>query len=405
MAAVTGSDSFCPEIASFRLPLAPLGYCVVRASTVNIPGMNIRATVLTLTALVAVGISATAVGRPTISADPPNPAPGEPFILKLNGQRSDSCAPTLDRVENTGGEILILAHRETKACVKAPTRWQINLDQIDLKLESEHRNSVIPIKFLVSEGDGETRVAHLKAFDLLVFGHSDIRPESGLWWGEQGGQFDTGGPGTGYSIELQDDRLLMMANVYESDGDPVWLFASGSLGEGVVRADLLTLYGGQRLFGDYQAPEAALDSGQVLIHFDSPATATVWLVAPDGDQADASLALQSLSLVRYAFGLGAMNKLLAGRWLMVTGSTRQATELDLSVTSAKAGYQRAFDDGSKGLRLDCQGLAGRAHSPPTSCQLSTRDGTVAAELDRIGLNRIDGWTAEGDPITLIRWDR
>jgi hypothetical protein len=363
---------------------------------------------LCLTPLVLALLMTAAQARPEIRIEPRQPLPGEPFSLSIVGNRKDSCVPELTGSELKSGSIVIRAQRTTKGCLKAETNYEINLDPMALDADGVLESGVYEVKFFVSD-DAEP-LARLKAFDLLYIGEPQaaIQPEQGLWWAESGGLYETSGPGTGFSIEVQDGRLVMMSNAYDLEGGPSWLFSSGILSGNLVKASLLSLHGGQSLFGSYSPPETMLESGQVLIRFHGPATATAYFVAQRDETEDADLLLHPVSLVRYAFGRGNREDFLAGEWMVIIeqdDQTSSSVRYDFQAGSERLNGGLMLTDRVSGSLMSCQGNPAKSSSPPTSCRLSGSEQGIDIAFDEIGLDRLYGWTDSGQRVTAIRWQR
>ena len=363
---------------------------------------------LFLTAAASALLATAAQARPQIRIEPQRPLAGEPFILSIVGEQTDSCVPEFVAMEFENWQIIIRGTRSTSGCAKSLTQYEINLDPAAAQPDGVLDSGVYEIKFYVSE-DSEP-LARLQAFKLLQIGEqkSNIRPEPGLWWAQSGGLYATSGPGAGFSIEVQDDRLVMMSNAYDFAGGPSWFFSSGNITGHLVDASLLSLHGGQSLFGDYSAPETVLDSGRVLINFHNQATATAYFLTPRTDAEHSDLLLHPISLVRYAFARGNQAEILSGQWLVVIEDDPQnssSTRYDFKVPADRYAGDLALSDALTGAVLDCDGDASRPSSPPDSCQLSNDGSGVEILFDQIGLDRLYGWTELGQRATAIRWQR
>ena len=88
--------------------------------------------------------------------------------------------------------------------------------------------------------------------------------ESGWWW-------NPFTPGQGYFLEQQGDMIYFVSYLYNQDGDAVWYAAWLSYDNSVKKDSpelagrLLRVSGGQPLGGEYAAPSAIEDLGQVTI--------------------------------------------------------------------------------------------------------------------------------------------
>ena len=65
----------------------------------------------------------------------------------------------------------------------------------------------------------------LLALTLLIASQAKagFTPESGFWWNPDE-------PGSGYTIEIQDNYLFIITYVYDSVGNPTWYSAGATMG-------------------------------------------------------------------------------------------------------------------------------------------------------------------------------
>lgn len=123
-------------------------------------------------------------------------------------------------------------------------------------------------------------------------------PESGWWW-------NAAESGRGFSIEVQNHTLFFAGYLYDAAGNPLWYGASGSYNAstGSFSAPLLAFGQGQCMGCPYRAPTPRPSPGTLELRFSSPTTGT--LTWPGG----------SVPITRFAFGIGADHRRLAGRWV------------------------------------------------------------------------------------------
>lgn len=100
-------------------------------------------------------------------------------------------------------------------------------------------------------------------------------PENGWWWSEAE-------PGRGYTLEIQDRFLFLVAYLYDESGRPLWLVTQGTMAEPTrYEGRWLRFRGGQPLVGAFRPATAVVpDAGPVVLEFDAPTRGT--LVLPDG---------------------------------------------------------------------------------------------------------------------------
>jgi hypothetical protein len=96
-------------------------------------------------------------------------------------------------------------------------------------------------------------------------------PESGWWW-------NPAEEGYGFSIEIQDDFIFLVAFAYADDGFPTWYAAQGTMADKTsFEAPLYQRENGTCLGCDYSPPGPAFGAGgaTIRIQFTSETTATV----------------------------------------------------------------------------------------------------------------------------------
>jgi Astacin (Peptidase family M12A) len=108
----------------------------------------------------------------------------------------------------------------------------------------------------------------------FVFGGSGVGTgENGWWW-------NANENGRGYSIEVQGNTLFMVSFMYDTAGNPVWYYTSGTMQTSAkYTGRLLTFRGGQVLGGPYKAPTST-DTGSISIDFNSADQAN--MILPSG---------------------------------------------------------------------------------------------------------------------------
>lgn len=123
-------------------------------------------------------------------------------------------------------------------------------------------------------------------------------PESGWWW-------NAAESGRGFSIEVQNQSLFFAGYLYDTAGNPIWYGASGSYNSttGSFSAPLLAFGQGQCMGCPYRAPTQRPSPGSLELRFSSPTAGT--LTWPGG----------SIPISRFAFGISADHRRLAGRWV------------------------------------------------------------------------------------------
>jgi len=109
-------------------------------------------------------------------------------------------------------------------------------------------------------------------FSAQSLSSNAIHPVTGLWWNPQES-------GRGYTIEVQDGALVLIASVYDTNGAPKWLFAAGAYDpvESVYRGTLDATANGPCLGCAYRLPTyLAGAGGQIVLQFNSPTSANLY---------------------------------------------------------------------------------------------------------------------------------
>lgn len=107
------------------------------------------------------------------------------------------------------------------------------------------------------------------SFDSQSFG-PPMAPATGIWW-------NPAEPGRSFNIEVRHDTLVLSAQVYDEQGAPTWLLASGSYdaASSTFVGTFSRYTGGQCLGCDYRAPQAAPVDGTVQLTFTSETSGTI----------------------------------------------------------------------------------------------------------------------------------
>lgn len=95
-------------------------------------------------------------------------------------------------------------------------------------------------------------------------------PESGFWW-------NPNEPGSGYSIEIQDNYLFVALYVYDAAGNPIWFTGGATLnGNSLFNSDLSYTYNGTCIDCNVTQPITITGSdGDVTINFVTETTGTI----------------------------------------------------------------------------------------------------------------------------------
>ncbi len=335
-------------------------------------------------------------------------------LVRVTGDWPDSCVPTTEsaRAELISGVITITNASRADDCDDTISGFSVALAVSGMTtpaLKSQATDETMTVQFL-QQGDNQS-FAKLIAFDALMpterkSARAQVLPESGIWWPQRGGEYDTSGPGIGFSIERQHDQLVTIINWYDNDGSPLWLLATGQVEQGIFRAELSSLEGGPGLFEDYTEATPVFDRTRLSIVFHGPATATAWISQPLTDKPGSEILLKPLSLVRFAFGYDSMNRFTQGRWLLVVQDEErkvESTVLDFRQSGAERNTI-TLRDRNLGYSMDCTINRQRSTTPASLCVLNESFHVPLATFTEVGLDRMVGIDESGQQAQLIRLD-
>ncbi|MDX1570943.1 MAG: hypothetical protein R3200_10675 [Xanthomonadales bacterium] len=340
------------------------------------------------------GLGAAQDFRPEILLTPE--IEGEPRELAVVGIWPDGCVPAITEVQE-GPEIVITTRHGGAACEPGPTRYTL---AAVLGASGPLADGIYPVRVLSS--GPEERLKRLIGFDLIRIGEpaESFRPETGIWWPVSEGSNPTAGPGIGFAIESQERAMVLLANMYDALGSPMWMIGTGTLSGRLLRTDLLSFSGGQPLFTRYAPPDGVNRQARGYLQFHSRSEATLWVSAPREQRVGAELLLHPISLARYNFGHATGVFAFAGTWTLVHGE--KAATLRLAPDLMRRGSRPGLVDQALGLRLSCE--QSQAGGVATRCELLDTDNEVWAVFDDIGLNRLYGVHADGEPVRAFRME-
>ena len=317
--------------------------------------------------------------------------------LIIDGQWPDQCAPVFQNARLLDTTLQVFAEIPSDGlCRPQPTdyRFSFTYDPIDT-----HRLELL----LQRQPDEAYR---LQEFALMDNSHrTRIHPESGWWWPQSDGLFDSGGPGTGLTLEVQGDVLTVLSQSFDNTGQPIWRMAAGQLSANQFSAPLARFEGGQEFTGPYQAPTLSDDAQTLHLEFTGPVTATAWYTQRSSNDPTAPLSMRAVSLVRYSALGSLLDRMLSGRFALIWSENGdwQTRILDID------GYQWTSEnqlnllagDGSELGR--CEADPRNTEIPPDFCVIN-QAGQSPAVLDQMGLEQSRGRDLRGEFIGLVRID-
>ncbi|MGO8754048.1 MAG: hypothetical protein ACLQHK_02310 [Gallionellaceae bacterium] len=99
-------------------------------------------------------------------------------------------------------------------------------------------------------------------------------PTSGIWAVDSE---NTGKPGRGFNIEVQNEIVFFTYYGYRTDGSSMFYYAAGPIANNVFTSDLLEFQGGTYLGGIYQPAALIINAGPVILSFTSGTHGTITL--------------------------------------------------------------------------------------------------------------------------------
>jgi WD40 repeat protein len=120
---------------------------------------------------------------------------------------------------------------------------------------------------LYNNADGSTRIDlpfGYPNFDAQSIGPATTTPQAGVWW-------NPAEPGRSFNIEVRHGTLVLTAQVYDEQGAPTWLLASGPYDAqgGTFLGNFARYAGGQCLGCEYRAPQDSPVEGSLQLIFTS----------------------------------------------------------------------------------------------------------------------------------------
>lgn len=147
------------------------------------------------------------------------------------------------------------------------------------------------------------------AMSLVARGAAAFTPESGLWW-------NPAEDGRGYTIEIQDNVLVILVYGYDTNGTSAFFLGAGSMvGNSSWSATLDGYTNGQCLTCVYQGRPTALvgAGGAASIIFDTETRARL------------TLGGRVIPIERHNFGLGNNTEKMLGEWQVVLDLSTRGT--------------------------------------------------------------------------------
>lgn len=329
-----------------------------------------------------------------ISTEPALPVADRPFTITIDAMWPDGCGPRVERIGRRDPDTIevVLARQDDRICFSAFRDYRLQLTQADLP--PRLGPGVYRFEVLADWSDGDLRLDGFRMLEIADPDAAQTRvPEAGAWWPERGGRFDTSGPGSGVSLDVQNGVITAIVHGYDDDGRQQWLLAAGPWQGRTFRSALFHTDGGQPLFGDYRPPREVQPVAWLDLVLLSPSRAEAW-ISREGDFST-GLQVQALSLTRFLFASSADERSWLGDWILVYEDPLRAPRrfrLDRELRTGDA--LLAVEASQTGERLRCQIEAARPDTLPQRCELEFVDGSGLV-FDAVGHERSFGGQAGG----------
>jgi hypothetical protein len=311
--------------------------------------------------------------------------------LLVSGIWPVACTPELDATELRGQDLTVRLRVTATGCLPQATAFTLLVEHPSLEWPEAQ---VLRLRLERVDAQGDV---HLIGFRLIEVGSPErVNPETGFWWNERGGEFDTAGPGQSILIEPQGDRLGVAVMGYAKDRRSTWYFGAGPLQQRSSEVSLLTLDGGGGPLQDYRQPDDASPAAALWLEFHNASRATAWFVI---DSQHGGIELRPQSLVRFRFGDGAPQS-WEGLWVVESTSGKLLAANFVLADSQAGGF--VLVDADNQLWLDCVLSVERPNSPPEYCDLLGVDDEPIGRFHDVGLGRMLGKHADGDRLNAVR---
>ena len=316
-------------------------------------------------------------------------------VFELTGNAPARCAPSIAAVSVIGTDVDMRLHLPATGCLqnRPPVPFALMVDAASISGTPLPRGAVYHVS--VRDEDGALLVFHALETDALT---SWPTPENGFWWPQP---VDTAGApvaaGSGVGIESQGSQLAINVFGFEDTGVPIWYFGGARQSGRVASASLVELQQGDGLFAASGKHPIAQAGPRIELEFVSSSEARAWLVENDGSR-DNSVREIRLSRTSFARNANAATR-IAGRWVLVSDGEAAPRQFNFSESPALSATSASLADAEADASLACRIDANTRNA--TLCSL-TIAGTLVADFDRIGLDRLGGRASDGTSVQLLR---
>lgn len=322
-----------------------------------------------------------------------------PITLEFSGLWPDTCIPKLASIRLVGDTLELRTHSATADCRPSETLFSIPLQLLP---QISGGRSIAWLHRRDNEADYRLygyRLHHPGDFPV-------IEPSSGWWWPEPGGPQDSGGPGTGLTIDYQQGLLTLLSQAYDALGNPEWQLATGALKGDIFNAPLIRFSNGQTLTGNFQLPDLTVGRDEISLQFHSALSVTAWFSHRLGNNLDSPIDLRSVSMIRYLMNPPVLDRLVLGRWLVTArldpGSSLVVETVRI-ISIEQSGAEEVRLIGPQGQQVgNCMLERDRPEAAPKLCVLTGLEYYGDLSINAIGYDRMQGRDQNGRAVLLLR---
>ncbi len=351
-------------------------------------------------------VLATAIGAPAIAKaagtalhvtlSPREAAIGSAYRIGIDGTAPAGCVPHIERALLDGADLSIELSAPATGCKPRQVPFHLRVDPATTTSVGASPTEVFRVRVYSSSLAG-TRLVAFALIDTASPTSAPL-PESGFWWTQPDAD-GTPAPGTGMSLEFQENQIAASLLGFADSGAPTWYFGSTTLSGRVARIPLVQLANGDGWFSAIVTPPGVLPGPRLEIEFLSPARARAWLVRSDND---GDVQVRPLTLARTAFSGGPAGTSWVGRWVLIPEDGGNTRLFDFSGPSSRDAESFRLTDAENDAVLDCRLAPGTQQAD--ACTL-TAGAALVADFDMVGYDHISGHGANGAPIQLLRVPR
>lgn len=365
----------------------------------------------------AVGsLAAAPVDLPSFSTEAaPSYVGGGRARIVVSGTWPDTCVPRPFGSKLVGRHIEVSISVDTDHCLMQPTHYAFTVNETSDRLPFLSADTVYTVGLVLKAGDAERRVG----FGVIEFGvRSRPALESGIWWSDRSdGQ--QSGPGLGFAIEAQGDRLALATLGFDLGGATRWLIGTGPRTGRIAKLELVELRGGRGPLGSWRAPDETLPAAVAYVVAEGVGRARLYLIdavpAGAGDQI-VEVRVSSHGIERFSLREPASSALI-GDWIVIAkaeGADKVVASARFTIegkqpSAAKGGLrspaEAALVEGLKsaaGDSLNCMTNEAFPAGFPTQCVWSGPDGEARFRFMSIATNRMSGRTPAGIQVDAFR---